>query len=290
MKAADQVHLEYPMLHDSANLASARSQRLFYRLRGTSALLLLLGAFASLLDTPWNGWVAIVAFTLALYVEIASLQIQPEQRWHTARSAAEAVKTLAWRYGVGGAPFGLSSDPSKVDGLFLERLHESIQDLSDLSLAVAHGTGMQITDSMRSLRSASLTDRQRAYEVNRIETQLAWYAGRATSSSTFHDRLSLVSIALAAFGLLLGILQTAGILEVHLWSIVATGGAVTAGWSQTKQHGRNAAAYARAAHELASIRAKLRHVATEHRWARFVEDAESAISREHSVWQASRSD
>jgi hypothetical protein len=254
------------------------------------AALLLLGVLSGLLPDPWSGWLAITAFTAALYVEIASLRLKPDRRWHLARAAAEAVKTLAWRYSVGGAPFGASLPPPQADNLFLERLHLSMEQLDDAGLIAELASANQITESMRSLRATDLATRQRAYVEERLQPQIKWYVDKGAHSARWHDRLSLGSIALAATGLMLGIMHTAGILTVNLWSLVATGGAVTTGWSETRQHGRNAIAYARTAQELASIRAHLPHVGTEDEWAGFVENAESTVSREHSLWQASRAD
>jgi hypothetical protein len=57
---------------------------------------------------------------------------------------------------------------------------------------------------------------------------------------------------------------------------------------QTKQFEPLGNAYAVAAHELGAIRARLDVHRTEREWAQFVSDAERAISREHTLWSASR--
>jgi hypothetical protein len=59
-------------------------------------------------------------------------------------------------------------------------------------------------------------------------------------------------------------------------------------WLQTKQHRTLATAYAITALELASVRTRIAHQATEADWATFVSDAEEAFSREHTLWKASR--
>jgi len=79
-------------------------------------------------------------------------------------------------------------------------------------------------------------------------------------------------------------------------ALVATVGAATAAWVQAKQYATLASAYAIAIaiaiaianEELASIRVLSAHGTGEAAWAEFVDSAEGAISREHTMWRASR--
>ena len=49
-----------------------------------------------------------------------------------------------------------------------------------------------------------------------------------------------------------------------------------------------ATAYAVAHHELGLIASRIDEIAAEADWARFVDESEEAISREHTLWRASR--
>ena len=75
-------------------------------------------------------------------------------------------------------------------------------------------------------------------------------------------------------------------------ALVATVGAATAAWVQAKQYATLASAYAIAIaianEELASIRVLSAHGTGEAAWAEFVDSAEGAISREHTMWRAPR--
>ena len=71
-------------------------------------------------------------------------------------------------------------------------------------------------------------------------------------------------------------------------ALVATVGAATAAWVQAKQYATLASAYATANEELASIRVLSAHATGEAAWAEFVDSAEGAISREHTMWRAPR--
>ena len=57
---------------------------------------------------------------------------------------------------------------------------------------------------------------------------------------------------------------------------------------EAKQHPNLATAYGIASQELASIATELATLPGEERWAAFVGQAEEAISREHTLWRASR--
>jgi hypothetical protein len=64
-------------------------------------------------------------------------------------------------------------------------------------------------------------------------------------------------------------------------------GAMTS-WLQTKQHRTLATAYTVTALELGSVRTKIEWQKNENDWSKFVNDAEEAFSREHTLWKASR--
>lgn len=231
------------------------------------------------------GWAAAAAFALALIAEVSILVMRPERVWHEGRSA----KTLAWRYAVGGNPFGIEEmDARQADQLLLHRLKEVLRDLKNLELGAALGQE-QITDRMRILRSKPLEERRRAYSIGRIENQRIWYAISAARDES-RARLWMTSmIALEIVGVTLGVLRATGTLHVDLLGIAATVAGSIAAWMQVKQHQTQARAYFIAAQELAAIRSELSSVEAESEWASFVDSAEEAISREHVLWRASRS-
>jgi hypothetical protein len=60
-------------------------------------------------------------------------------------------------------------------------------------------------------------------------------------------------------------------------------------WTEAKQYDFNARAYSAAVSALVNAEEKLKLVNNESSWAKEVDDAEEAISREHVVWWATRS-
>jgi hypothetical protein len=71
-------------------------------------------------------------------------------------------------------------------------------------------------------------------------------------------------------------------------TVFSTLASATVAWGAIKRYQELAQAYGLAAQELSLIAARAPHVGTEVELARFVNDAETAISREHAMWVARR--
>ena len=125
---------------------------------------------------------------------------------------------------------------------------------------------------MQQLRGADLAARRAAYGADRLENQRAWYAAKASHNE----------------GLTGAILKATGSVDINLLGLLAAAAAGAAAWLQAKEHATLANAYGIAAQELGVIRMRLAKPSDEADWAAFVEDAEEAISREHTVWLARR--
>lgn len=78
------------------------------------------------------------------------------------------------------------------------------------------------------------------------------------------------------------------VINLDLLGIAGALAAAGIAWVRTRQYSSLAAAYSTTHRELTIVRERIR-LATEANWAREVSDAEEAISREHTMWQASRS-
>ncbi|MDE3110004.1 MAG: SLATT domain-containing protein, partial [Acidobacteriota bacterium] len=205
------------------------------------------------------------------------------------RAAAESLKTLSWRYAVGGEPFGLGmAAEGEVDTLFLRQISEVVEELRELDLSLGTLDEQQITQGMRRLRSAELLERKQAYERDRVVEQQGWYRRKSAWNSRRASQWTIAMLAIEIGGLASAILKAMGVIEgdLLLFSGVLLGSAFA--WLETKQHRTLATAYAVTSTELASVRTKIAPQATEKHWAAFVAEAEGAFSREHTLWKASR--
>ena len=285
---------DYPALYRSADAGSMNGQRRFLRatrVRLWGLVLAAVGGGFSLAVGRVDafGLLGLVAFIAALGAELYMLTEKPDHQWYSGRAAAESAKTLTWRYMVGGQPFPVDGPADAADDAFLARLSEILHDLSELDLAPLLTTDQQITPAMKALRSRSLDERKQAYRQDRIDDQRAWYAAKAQWNARQSSRWSLAALTLECTGIVFAAAKAFGALQVDLLGLLAAAAAGLTAWSQAKQYQTLGRAYAVASQELATIRTHLDRPTAEAEWARLVQEWEEAISREHTLWRASRS-
>lgn len=280
---------DLPALFKAANRASLSGQHRFMWFLGIGLVLNVLAALAGLFltesGTDLAAACAAMAFFLAILAGIFVLIDRPERAWYEGRAAAESAKTLAWLYAVGGGPFSLLQE-GRADVLLAERFQEILREIKDVALSLDEGE--QLTPAMQQLRGADLAARRAAYGADRLENQRAWYAAKASHNEKLVRNWRLTILALQAAGLTGAILKATGSVDINLLGLLAAAAAGAAAWLQAKEHATLANAYGIAAQELGVIRMRLAKPSDEADWAAFVEDAEEAISREHTLWLARR--
>lgn len=229
--------------------------------------------------------VILLGFMVALIAELAAWAHKPAERWYDGRALAESAKTLAWRYAVGADPFPVSLDQSAAKDLLRERLAKIAEEASERVTVTAPGP--LVTSGMQALRDAPFDERREAYLNGRTKDQQSWYATKANYNRKHATgwRIALVSAEVVA--LVLASLRAVGGWRVDLAGLMAALIAAGAAWAGVKQFSPLAAAYSMAAMELAIQTDKLESV-SEQDWPSVVADAEEAISREHTMWLASR--
>ena len=285
---------QMPGLFVAADQTSIEGQR--RHLRAIRAQLVLLTAAAALSAFTWRiepdgaDWAAFAAgsaFVMAGFVRIHHFTTQPDKTWFDARAVAESVKTLAWRYAVGGAPFPVSLDQAEVDREYVTRSASFLDQLGSSTVLVIGDRRDEITPWMRELRAKSLTERRAAYDGGRLEDQLGWYSRKARANLRSGARLNVVTLALEGAGAVGAFLTATGTVRVDLLGFAGAAVAALTAWGQAKQNSTLASSYSVAAHELSGIRSLAEEPSSEEEWAAFVAEAEEAISREHTLWRAS---
>ncbi|MBI4524762.1 MAG: DUF4231 domain-containing protein [Deltaproteobacteria bacterium] len=280
----------YPALHEAADKTSLAAQQR-YLLLSSVRLVALVGVAGAALVGPIIAWWAPVSAVILLLVAIASevliLTLHPERQWYEGRAVAASVKTLTWKYQVGGDPFGIDVSTTEADANFLQRLDDIVAEFRTLDLKPAQAN--QITEEMRHIRAESLDERRSFYRKGRIEDQREWYARKSEWNHLRALRWQIGLVVLEFVAMLGAILRATNLLSIDAYGFLAAVAAAGVGWLHIKQHQGLAKAYAVASHELASINSRVDAVRNEEEWKRFVDQAEEAISREHTLWRASRS-
>jgi hypothetical protein len=289
---------DLPGVHRAADATSLRGQRSYVQATRVRLVLVLVAAGAGVvlgrLDHDDTGYTvaaatAAAAFVAALMCEVYLLSQRPDRQWYDGRALAESSKTLAWRYAVGGEPFPRSGDPGAADELFVTRLR-ALQGTTPARLGGADPTTQAISPKMRAVREAPLADRRDAYLADRIQEQRRWYTGKAASNGSRAKAWRWALIVLEFLGFLAALSHVMGYDGPSLEGLIAAAVAGGGAWLQMKDHDSLERAYTTAALELEAIEALGDRAAQdEGSWATYVKDAEEAISREHTTWQASRS-
>jgi hypothetical protein len=285
---------EFPAMYRAANRASQGGQQLSVRLRAAQLLLLVLAAILGVMSLDfeglrWGGLLAAIAFAVAGLIEATIVTVQPDKAWYQGRAVAESVKSLAWRYAVRGRPFSESdSAAGAADGVLAERIRQVLEDFETIRILPVTGVADEITDWMGRVRASSLADRKAAYERDRIENQRLWYSRKARWNQSRSVAWSFGLLIVQTLGVVGGVLYGTGKINFDLLGVMAAIAAVAVAWLQVKQHATLTQSYSHAAHELSMIRILIPTIHSESDWARFVDNAETAISREHTAWRAKR--
>lgn len=291
------VHLPdsaLPGLFHAADNASLAAQHRFLVASRLRLSLLVVAAVTGAVpsgDTPTNDQIAgtgtVLTLVGAILVEVWLQTTRPEQTWYDGRALAESAKTSAWRYAVGGAPFPAALDVATADRQLTAQLAALLRDAP--AAAIAPPRGEAISTAMRELRESDLDVRRSVYLRERIDQQTDWYAGKARQNEVSAGRWRMALLAVETAGVLAALGRATGFVQFDLAGIVAALGAAFVAWLSLKQHESIARAYSYAANELALAASRLHTVQGEAEWSVEVDNAEEAISREHTMWRASRS-
>jgi hypothetical protein len=277
---------DLPALFTAADTASMHGQREY--VHGVRLRLLLAVVAAGLALVTWKTAAVAVAvvFAAMLLIDLRLRARRPEEVWYDGRAVAESAKSLAWRYSVAGLPFAIG-DEAEVERRFVgesERLLEDVQ-----TREVVGAARPEVTEAMRGLRGSDLEVRRAAYLAGRVGAQQEWYASRAALNEARARWWRAALVGVEVVGVLVALGRVAGIFDIDFAGLLATMVAAGAAWSGMRQHSTLARAYTFAAAELVIARGRLAAVSDEESWAREVNDAEEAVSREHTMWRASRS-
>lgn len=284
---------DLPSTFRAADADSLAGQRAAVHWRRAQLCLLLIAAVAGV--GSWqvgNGYdvaatIATLAFAAALVCELARATSIPERAWYRGRAGAESIKTLAWKYAVGGHPF--EAGTPGADELFLTAVRGITQALSDVDWTRdGDDHPQQITPTMHAVRLSPLSQRKELYRQHRIANQRRWYASKASRARRSSRRWSAVITVATSLGLAAAVAKVFGALDVQILGLASSAAAAAAAWTQFRQHDALASAYTVAARELLLVDERLASCPDEDTWGRLVEESEEAVSREHTMWAAKR--
>ncbi len=283
-----------PQLFQAADRASLDAQHSYVSGTRRRLLLLVLAAGFGLLS--WRvgegniDLFAIASFACfigALVVEGSLWKSRPDKTWYDARAVAESAKTLAWKFAVCAEPFPWALPLADAQLRVLEKLDVVRAQYRSLELAPVEAEA--VSNWMRDQRGESWSDRRDVYLEQRLRDQRGWYAAKAKYNKTRSNQWRGVLVLFEFLGALCALGEAFRDEFSTLTPFAAAVVGSVVAWVETKQHDFNARAYAAAVADLSKAETKLKLLTDEDAWALEVNDAEDAISREHTLWLASRS-
>lgn len=282
--------IKYPVLFESADEASNRSQRKFLWLVRLEYLLLFVAAFFSLGLSQSRPYYVSYAVVLAASMGLMAYRSikKPEKTWYQARALAESIKTLTWRFAMRAEPF---DDDRGVDARrdFRKLLKDVLKTNHSISDALGglKATGDQLPNEMQTIREFGLDQRKDYYLEHRIADQRSWYEIKAKHNKNAASAwfwISCLAYALGLFFILTRVIDPTYVGWPTEPLVVFASGAV--GWTQIKKFNELAAAYSLTAQEIGLTESLIRDTRTNGAFSAAVNEAELAFSREHTQWSA----
>lgn len=272
---------------DNTSIKAQKTVLLLVKLRFFGLIFAaLLGVIASVTSWKFISILISVCFLMILLVEALEMHLQPNQNWYSGRALAESAKTLAWRFAVCGAPFDKDLSPSEAKKLLRERIDEVSKEASDK--IIIDSDHPIVTEAMEKLRQSSFEERKKAYISQRLKNQYVWYANKAkwNQKRATYWKIILITGEFLATGIAGS--QYIGLIPINIAGLLSTIVGCASTWIAVKQFSNLASAYSITASELAILKSKIEDITDPDKWAIEVDDAEEAISREHTLWLASR--
>jgi len=280
----------FPSLYDAVETVSADSQGTFLRVRGAEYSALVLAAAFGLMPNGELGHVgalaAVAFFLAALVLRLSGAGETAEKRWYDARAAAESIKSSSWQYAVGGGAFPLTDVSSSQR--FVDFLHGVLNTLPHLDVPAEARTGLAVTSEMNAIRTSDRPQRTAVYVVERVEDQLRWYESKANLNKRRARQWRRALVLAEAAAVAVGLLRVANVFDVDWLALLAAVAASIAAWQQLKNYTSLSEAYSVTSHEVQLVNSSLGAQANESDWAQAVADAETAFSREHTLWLSRR--
>lgn len=292
-------YTDYPTMYQASDCASKKQQACHIRTVIIESTCVIVAAVSSgffLIDKTSNQVCALItavslggAFVARLLMKLSNW----ERDWYGTRAIAESIKTITWRYIMGISPYLRELTPSDLE----QKLTSEIKKISNALPEIAATVSVEsinlkpqtTSQRMTEIRNLPLSDRKDIYVATRVSNQREWYTLKSAENlkkANIWVCLILVS-ELVGMGIAFYLIESP-IKYFNPLGLATTLTAILCAWAQTKRYQELAQAYGLAANEIASSEALSQSIQSEADLAKYVEEAEDAISREHTMWTAKR--
>jgi hypothetical protein len=274
---------DYPCYHEDANQKSMSSQRKYKRLIWSILILMILStlmqSFPNTVDNRSKGLIVFLSFLGTILIMI----FQPDKSWYLGRAVAESIKTLSWRYMMKSQPFHQEKSEERFIKRCSEILSAAMQNKGFTHKPLCKHRNI-ITSTMMEIRNLPFDERKAVYLEERIKNQISWYQVK----STLNRNKAFISILVIAVCQLIALIFLIffGKSVLDLTSVMTVIATSTISIMEMNKYRELERSYSFTAFELNNIRNRFGLVNNGEDLDIFVEEAEQAISREHTMWLA----
>lgn len=283
---------DYPNIFLAADSASKKAQKRFVGLNISILSLIILATLSSLMDSIPE-WVKILSsclLVLSTLITVLIFFIKPEKVWYDGRAIAESVKSLTWKFMMGISPFPYDLSVEQAEEKLIKNLKQIIGQKKEFYKLIGEkfGEGDQISPLMIENRKLTLLEKIKMYTSKRLEDQRKWYSKKSKDNRKYKNIAFFCLVAFQLLAIAALIMEIYDTIEWSVTPLLATLATSTVALLQMKRFQELTESYGITATELSLIKSKINHVKNEDDFQDFVDDAETAISREHTLWLARR--
>lgn len=285
---------DYPKLFVQSDNFSIKSQNSFLSKIRINGLLGLLSALLALVSSTekifaYFSILSILFLTISVWSLVEEKQ---EKEWYESRALAESIKSLTWKYMIGGEPFKIEENEEIVNKDFIEKCKLLREDHRELFENIPPSSNLEIiTEKMINIRNKSFLDRANFYLEKRINPQERWYLEKAEYNRVRANRWTWVVKTFLIIALILAFMKAIQPWDYYPIEICLLVASFAFSWMQTKKFNELTSAYHLTAHEIADVKLKMKErikQTREENFDEFIADCENVFSREHTQWLARR--
>jgi len=280
--------------YDESAISAQRNH--FQLIRYELSLLVVVAVLSVIIALSQNDIISTISFSVIFFLFLIGILIQLQstkkqygRKWFEFRAVAESIKSLAWQYGMACGDF--SEENIEANKLFLQKIKQvkEIYHVNPDPKAISEAILNDIKQSMEELRKIGWQEKKEVYFRERIDDQINWYTYKARMNekySRLYDYF-VIFLQFVGIGICIAFLYTR-INGAPALALIVTLIAGIIGWNRSKQHGELVEPYQNTARELNEIRQEIELAKEETDFQCLIQEAEQAISREHTMWRAKR--
>lgn len=282
---------DYPALYQASDTVSNDTQNTYLLLMKLNIWLLITAALFSFIGINTKAWAigAAFVFVITIIINVILMIKNFPDTWYRARSIAESIKTISWRFMMVTDPFrGLSLEDARDKFLKMQKaiLKEQNKDILEKFDPSCH-TKDALTKTMLKIFEDTIENKINIYRLHRVEEQRDWYSNKTKYNQSKYRFWFSIMILVQIIAVATVICRVA-VPDFEYWppevlSVIASG---ILTWIQMKKYRELAAAYSFTAHEIGILGANIDSIKNEEELSNFIQDAENAFSREHTQWVA----